>query len=69
MCAWTDKGDADFGANLCEGVILGEETIARMNGIGSSNLCCGDDGGNVEITFASRCRTNTDSFICESDME
>jgi len=20
-----------------------------MNGIGSSDLCCGDDGGNVEI--------------------
>ncbi len=48
--------------------ILGQETIARMDGIGAGRLGSGQDGFDLEIAFGRRRRADMDRFIGLADM-
>ena len=54
--------------DLGEAGILGEEAVARMDGLGAGDLAGGDDGGNVEIAVARRRRADAHALIGQAHM-
>ncbi len=48
--------------------ILGQEAIARMDGLGVGDFGCGDDGRDVQITFCRGGRSDADRFVGQLDV-
>ena len=64
-----DEADIAIAADGRELGILGEESIARVHGVGIANLGRGDDGRNIEITLRRRGRADADAFVGEGRMQ
>src|SRR5215216_6405575 len=59
----TDELQADPLADLGETGVLGEETVAGMDGVGARKLSGGDDGRYVEVAAHSRRRADADRLV------
>ena len=59
----SDEDDVVVGTGAGKVGVLGEETVARMDGLRTSNLGRCDDVGGVEIRERRRGRTDADAFV------
>ena len=62
-----DEGDAVLGANLGEVRVLGQEAIARVNGVGASLERGADNARDAQVTSARRRWPDVDRFIGKAD--
>jgi len=49
--------------------VLGEESVARMNGLGIGDFGGADDMRDIEVAFGAGSRTDADRFVGEADMQ
>ena len=66
--ARADEGDLVGGEDLGEAGVLGEEAVARVDGVGAGDLAGGEDLRDVEVGFAGRRRPDADALVGEPDM-
>ena len=64
----TDEADLMFLENICETRVLGQKTVAWMNGVSASDFARRDNRGNVEITVARRWRADAYALIRKLDV-
>ena len=65
---WADEGDLVLFENVGETRILGEEAVARMDGVCAGNFASRNDRGDVKITVARRRRANAYAFVGQLDV-
>ena len=65
----TDKDDAGGFQRLREGLALGQEAVARVDGLGAALLAGGDDFLDHQITLGCGRRANQDGGIGHLDMQ
>src|SRR6202044_511725 len=63
-----DECDLVLVENIREARVLGQKTIARMNGVGTSDLARGDNRGNVEIAVARWRRPDAHALVRKLDV-
>src|ERR1700722_20945504 len=63
-----DECDLVLIENIRETRVLGEKTVARMNGVSASDLACRDNRRNVEIAVARRRRPDAYALIGQLDV-
>src|SRR5690606_14081347 len=61
-----DEGDLVLFEDAGEAGVLGQETVARMHGLGARDLAGGQDRGNVEIAVARGVRPDADALVGEA---
>ena len=54
--------------HLGEAGVLGQEAVARMDGVGAGDLAGGDERRDVEIAVAGRRRADADALVGEADV-
>ena len=64
----TDECDLVLVKNFRETRVLGQKTIAWMNGVGAGDLARRDNGGNVEIAVARRRRPDAYALVRKLDV-
>ena len=64
----TDECDLVLVENIRETRVLGQKTVAWMNGVSAGDLACSDDRGNVEIAVARRRRPDAYALIGQLDV-
>ena len=60
---WTNEGELVRRNRLSEGSVLGEEAVARVNGVAAGGECRGDDCGCGEVAPLGVRRTDADRFV------
>ena len=58
-----DELDLAVATDLGKVGVLGQEAVARVNGLDVGNLSGGDDARDVEVAFGRRARSDTDPLV------
>src|SRR5262249_24101298 len=64
-----DPLEAALGDDLGEVRVLGEEAVARVDGVGARDLGGADDGRHVEVARARRGGADADLLVGEADVQ
>ena len=64
-----DEGDLAALADLGELGVLGQEAVARVDGVGAGDLGRGDDARDVQVALARRRRPDADLLVGEAHVQ